>query len=115
MTIFSFSTVTGKYFVGNPLCRSDDCRATHSYFAVFHNKQCLLKNPRKKIQMSQIWRMMGPGNASPSSHPMISKFLVQIGTLMLSVKRIITSPYMTIVPVEYSINMKCHLIQKTNF
>jgi len=42
-TIFSFSSGTGKHFIGNALCSSDDS-VTHLIhnFAMFHDKQRLL-------------------------------------------------------------------------
>jgi hypothetical protein len=38
-----------RYFTGNALCNSDDCHATLSHFALFHDKNCLLQTPSRKI------------------------------------------------------------------
>jgi len=76
--IFNFLTGTGKHFIGNALCSSDDCHATHSHFALFHNKQYLLQTPRRKKQEDSNLENEGARKwPSPSFHLTTRKFRAQ--------------------------------------
>jgi hypothetical protein len=58
MTISSFSPGIGKHFIGNALCCNSFTFCTLSQYDV------LYKLP-EKIQRSQYWGTMDPGNGSP--------------------------------------------------
>jgi hypothetical protein len=66
---FSFWTASGKHFIGNALCSSDD--SVTQLIHIFHSStisNVFYKPPEEKIQRSRIWRGGGDGNGSPSEH-----------------------------------------------
>jgi hypothetical protein len=52
-TISSFSPGVGKRFIGKYTMQL--CHAIHSHFALFHDKELILKSLEEKTQASQIW------------------------------------------------------------
>jgi hypothetical protein len=77
-TIFSFLPGTGKHVTGNTLCSSNDCHATHSYLALFHDNAFykILEEKSKEVKSGGKGR---PENGSPYSYPMIRKLSEQKG------------------------------------
>jgi hypothetical protein len=65
-TMFSASPGTGKHFIGNAPCSSDDSVTQQNYSLCFFTiNNSLYKSPDETGQRREIWGGKRPGNRSP--------------------------------------------------
>jgi len=85
-TTSSFSPETGKNFICNALCSSDE-PVTYliHIFQFFTLNNVFYKTPKEKVQRNQIRRTRGPGNGYPL---LIHGYITQSGVLHHSQKSV---------------------------